>query len=113
MFHREVIPLPALSVVTRLRSRGSFVTFFTPVDGTESGQAGSQPGDELEGWRGRGRLAAEKAGRWRRTRLRTLAEEDAGAAAVGPACARRTAGGEQKAPSSPPLVDAPETEPPL
>jgi hypothetical protein len=41
MFHREVILLPALSVVTRL-SRGSFVTFFTPVDGTESGQAANQ-----------------------------------------------------------------------
>ena len=38
------------------------------------------------------------------------AEEEAGAVALGPAAsARMTAGGEQKAPSSPsPLVDAPD-----
>ena len=52
-----------------------------------------------------------------RARLGTLADEEAGVAVVGPACPRArataAAGGEQKAPSSPPLVDAPEPEPPL
>ena len=53
-----------------------------------------------------------------RARLRTLAREEEAGAAVGvtTACPRAratVAGGEQKAPSSPPLVDAPEPEPPL
>ena len=46
-----------------------------------------------------------------RARLRTLAKEEEAGTAVGvaSACTRATAsGGEQKAPSSPPLVDAPE-----